>query len=81
MKLHTKSIYAAFAFQQAVTGAPLIKTLVKTIGVDEVFETGAHDVVSAGASFALEHRGVFGPLLNQLPGAQVILGAAGLFGG
>ncbi|KAJ1661956.1 hypothetical protein EV178_006273 [Coemansia sp. RSA 1646] len=81
MKLQTKAIYAAVAFQQAVAGAPLVKSLIMTIGADNVMETGAYDVASVGASFAVEHTGLFGPLLKTLPGVQVMLGAAGILGG
>ncbi|KAJ2819445.1 hypothetical protein IWW50_005452 [Coemansia erecta] len=52
-----------------------------TIGMEPVVETGAYDVASVGASFAVEHTGLFGPLLNNIPGSKAILGAAQLFGG
>ncbi|KAJ1822577.1 hypothetical protein LPJ56_000659 [Coemansia sp. RSA 2599] len=62
-------------------GAPLIKALISTLGVEEPVATGVYGVASIGASFAVEHTGLFGPLLNKLPGAQVILNAANMLGG
>ncbi|KAJ1991499.1 hypothetical protein GGI25_003483 [Coemansia spiralis] len=84
MKLtHKAPLFAAIiAFQQQLAlGAPLIKSVIMTVGAENVLETGAYDVASVGASFAVEHTGLFGPLLRNLPGAQVILGAAGMLGG
>ncbi|KAJ2661704.1 hypothetical protein IWW48_002250 [Coemansia sp. RSA 1200] len=81
MKIGRKVICAAFAFQQAVVGAPMVKSLIMTIGADAVLETGAYDVASVGASYAVDHTALFGPLLRNLPGLQVMLGAAGILGG
>ncbi|KAJ2408394.1 hypothetical protein GGI10_004846 [Coemansia sp. RSA 2530] len=62
-------------------GAPLIKTALVALGGDTLVATAAYDVASVGVSFAVDHTGFFGPLLNYIPGAQVILGAAGVLGG
>ncbi|KAJ2453148.1 hypothetical protein GGF42_003865 [Coemansia sp. RSA 2424] len=80
MKL-TNSIAAAMALAHVSLGAPLIKTAIIALGGEELVATAAYDVASVGASFAVEHTGLFGPLLNYVPGAQIILGAAGLLGG
>ncbi|KAJ2315351.1 hypothetical protein H4S02_002070 [Coemansia sp. RSA 2611] len=69
------------AAAQIATGAPLIKSVIMTVGAEGPIQTGAYDVASVGASFAVEHTGLFGPLLNNIPGAQAILGAAQLLGG
>ncbi|KAJ2742343.1 hypothetical protein GGI20_004548 [Coemansia sp. BCRC 34301] len=69
------------ALVHASLGAPLIKTAIIALGGEEVVATAAYDVASVGASFAVEHTGLFGPLLSYIPGAQIILGAAGLLGG
>ncbi|KAJ2020969.1 hypothetical protein GGI03_005039 [Coemansia sp. RSA 2337] len=80
MKL-TSSIVVAVALAYTSLGAPLIKTAIIALGGEELLATAAYDVASVGASFAVEHTGLFGPLLNYIPGAQIILGAAGLLGG
>ncbi|KAJ2377769.1 hypothetical protein IW150_001193 [Coemansia sp. RSA 2607] len=54
---------------------------VSVLGAEEPLATGVYGLASIGASFAVEHTGLFGPLLNSLPGAQVILGAANMLGG
>ncbi|KAJ2888971.1 hypothetical protein GGI21_006665 [Coemansia aciculifera] len=77
----TKSIAAAMALAHVSLGAPLIKTAIVALGGEEVVATAAYDVASVGASFAVDHTAWFGPILNYIPGAQIILGAAGLLGG
>ncbi|KAJ2158453.1 hypothetical protein GGF46_003770 [Coemansia sp. RSA 552] len=69
------------AVMQAALGAPLVKTLIMTVGAEGVVETAAYNIASVGASFAVEHKGLFGPILNNVPGAQAILSAARLLGG
>ncbi|KAI8320824.1 hypothetical protein GQ54DRAFT_312320 [Martensiomyces pterosporus] len=65
----------------SAAGAPIIKSLVVTLGAEDAIATGVYGVASAGASFAVEHTGLISPLLSSLPGAQVVLGAANLLGG
>ncbi|KAJ2490944.1 hypothetical protein IWW37_002723 [Coemansia sp. RSA 2050] len=74
-------VATAVALTNFSLGAPLIKTAIVALRGEELFATAAYDVASVGASFAVEHTGFFGPLLNYIPGAQVILGAAGVLGG
>ncbi|KAJ2802205.1 hypothetical protein H4R21_002506 [Coemansia helicoidea] len=52
-----------------------------TLSVEGPIETGVYDVASVGASYVVEHQGLFGPLINAVPGAQPILAAAHLLGG
>ncbi|KAJ2000345.1 hypothetical protein GGI04_002016 [Coemansia thaxteri] len=75
------TVAAALTLVQAALGAPLFKTAVMALGVEDAIAVGAYDVVSVGASYAVDHPGVLGPLLSYIPGAQVILGAASLLGG
>ncbi|KAJ2819784.1 hypothetical protein GGI24_004684, partial [Coemansia furcata] len=77
----TNSIVAVVALAYTTLGAPLIKTAIVALGGDELMATAAYDVASVGASFVVDHTGFFRPILNYIPGAQVILGAAGLLGG
>ncbi|KAJ1728127.1 hypothetical protein LPJ61_004202 [Coemansia biformis] len=70
-----------FAMVPTVHGAPLVKSAIMTLGVDGPIETGVYDVASVGASYVVENPGLFGPLLNAIPGAQPILNAAHLLGG
>ncbi|KAJ2879630.1 hypothetical protein FB639_003041, partial [Coemansia asiatica] len=74
-------IVSLYLSANAVIGAPLIKAIISTLGVEQPIATGVYGIASVGASFAVEHTGLFGPLLNNLPGAQVILNAANLLGG
>ncbi|KAJ2761891.1 hypothetical protein IWQ57_005929, partial [Coemansia nantahalensis] len=54
---------------------------IMTLSVEGPIETGVYDVASVGASYVVEHQGLFGPLINAVPGAQPILAAAHLLGG
>ncbi|KAJ2617375.1 hypothetical protein H4S08_000343 [Coemansia sp. RSA 1365] len=74
-------ILLVLAISQTALSAPLIKSMIITLGADEPIETAAYDVASVGASFVVDHTGLFGPLINIIPGSHVILGAAQLFGG
>ncbi|KAJ2782874.1 hypothetical protein H4R18_002023 [Coemansia javaensis] len=79
-----KALYLAalpLAMAPAAYGAPLIKSAIITLSVDGVVESGAYDVASVGASFAVEHPGLFDPLISVIPGARGVFAAARLLGG
>ncbi|ORX69715.1 hypothetical protein DL89DRAFT_257940 [Linderina pennispora] len=62
-------------------GEPIIKSLLVTLGAEEPMATVASHIASTGASYVVDHQTMLKPVLSYIPGAQIALGAAGIFGG
>lgn len=65
----------------AIQAAPLIKTALMTLGGEEPLATGVSHIASRGASVVVENPRLLKPILQYVPGAQALLGAASLLGG